>query len=236
MQRNNFRYINYFILKHRLLIFLITLLSILLIFPFVHQYFPVYLAVMELLFSIILIAGIFIVSANREILTVAILLGMLAFTVIWFNLLINSKPILLFGLSIEIVFFALTTSVIISHVLSYKRVTADKIYGAICGYLLIGIMWALLYTLLESAFPGSFRIEHGLETLPRGGSSYAYYFGNFIYYSFVTLTTLGYGDITPISNPSRVISSLEAVVGQLYVAVLIARLVGLHIGHSLRAE
>jgi voltage-gated potassium channel Kch len=60
------------------------------------------------------------------------------------------------------------------------------------------------------------------------GSSFA----NFIYYSFVTLTTLGYGDIVPVSPHARALSSLEAVIGQLFIAVLIARLVGMHIVHE----
>jgi hypothetical protein len=59
---------------------------------------------------------------------------------------------------------------------------------------------------------------------------------NFVYYSFVTQTTLGYGDITPITAPARSLSLLEAVIGQLYVAVLIARLVGIHIAQSSREK
>jgi hypothetical protein len=59
---------------------------------------------------------------------------------------------------------------------------------------------------------------------------------HFIYYSFVTMSTLGYGDITPISNPARSLSLLEAVVGQLYIAILIAKLVGMHIAQAQRGH
>lgn len=137
---------------------------------------------------------------------------------------------------LEMGFFSLTTVTIIRFVLSYKRVTADKIYGAICGYLLIGIIWAFIYTTIENAAPASFSFTHGVHADYYHSFSHRFYFGQFIYYSFVTLTTTGYGDISPTSNLARVFSALEAVVGQLYVAVLIARLVGLHITHSFFAK
>jgi hypothetical protein len=75
--------------------------------------------------------------------------------------------------------------------------------------------------------PGSFIVSN--EDVSRTG-------GNFLYYSFVTLTTLGYGDITPASSPARSLSTLEAVTGQLYIAILVARLVGLHIVHAGKKE
>lgn len=233
MRHSTSRQINLFVLRHRLLILLITLLLLLIGFPFVHYIHSDYFALMEFFFSMILIVGIYIVSTNRQILTVAIILAMLTFTVIAFNLLIRSRGVMIFGLTLEIAYFILTTTVIISHVLNYKRVTADKIYGAICGYLLIGIIWAMIYTLLENSFPGSFYFAHGLTSYQPGLLNYPHYFSHFLYLSFVTLSTLGYGDITPISSAGRILCSFEAVVGQLYVAVLIARLVGLHISHSL---
>lgn len=234
MRRSRSRQLNLFILRHRLLILLGILLLLLTVFPFIHFIHADYFALMEFFFSMILIAGIYIVSTNRQVLTIAIILAMLTFSVIWFNLLIRSKAILVFGLTLEIAYFVLTTTVIISHVLSYKRVTADKIYGAICGYLLLGIIWAMAYTLIENVFPGSFHFANGLSSYEPGIMSYPHYLSQFLYLSFVTISTLGYGDITPIGPGARILCSFEAVVGQLYVAVLIARLVGLHISHSLR--
>ena len=95
------------------------------------------------------------------------------------------------------------------------------IMGAICVYFLIGLIWADVFFILETLQPGSFQIppeQVGQATLD--------------YFSYVTLTTLGYGDITPISAPARSLSLLEAMMGQLYLAVLIARLVGIHIAQS----
>lgn len=232
MTKQGLLQLHYAMRKHRLLIFTILLLAFLLIFPFVHQQYMAYLVVMEAFFSMLLIGGIYVVSHNERLLTVAILMALLIFSIIWFNLFLQSQDLLIFGLIAEVVFFIMTTAIIVSHVLEYKRVTADKIYGAISGYLLMGIVWALLYTTVEYVHPGAFKFGLNGHDVYRSPYAHPYYFVHFIYYSFVTLTTLGYGDILPINPVARALASLEAVFGQLYVAVLIARLVGLHIGHA----
>ena len=236
MPRKTIRKIHFFLIKHRLLVFLITLLSLLIIFPFIHELYSGYLVIVELFFSILLIAGIYIVSTNKQLLTVAVLLAMLTFTVIWFNIFMQNQNLLIFGLILQIIFFAVTTITIITHVLEYRKVTADKIYGAICGYLLIGFIWGLGYTLLETLMPNSFNFTNGLSHALSYPSSHPIHFYQFFYFSYITLTTLGYGDVTPITNITRAFSSLEAITGQLYLAVLIARLVGLHISHTLLTE
>jgi hypothetical protein len=115
-----------------------------------------------------------------------------------------------------------------------KKVTTDTIFGAICAYLLLGITWTMVFSLIEILHPGSFL---GGELVTTAADEVLVASpGFFIYYSFVTLTTLGYGDITPMTPPARLLSSLEAVTGQLYIAILIARLVALHIVQSGRKE
>ncbi len=113
--------------------------------------------------------------------------------------------------------------IILLRVLSSKDMTADYIRGAICAYLLLGIAWAFLYTMLEILMPNSFhftaKIIHSPDKLVP----------NFLYYSFVTYTTLGYGDITPITLPAKTFAYMEAITGQLYIAILIARLVGMYV-------
>jgi len=98
--------------------------------------------------------------------------------------------------------------------------------GAVFGYFFIGLMWGFVFSVLESLQPGSFRV----------GGGQAAELNKFMYYSFVTQTTLGYGDITPVTPPARSLSLLEAVIGQFYQAVLIARLVGLHIAQSFEKQ
>ena len=101
-----------------------------------------------------------------------------------------------------------------------------------CIYLLLGVLWALVYSALELLAPESFTIMvaggAGNEAM-RFRADQAIFP---LYYSFITLTTLGYGDVVPSSPPARMLAALEAIMGQLYLAVLVARLVGLHIAQA----
>jgi hypothetical protein len=105
-------------------------------------------------------------------------------------------------------------------VLSPGSVTRNRVTGALCLYLLLGVLWAVLFAVVELIVPTAF--DHGA---PAAGDPIEH----FLYYSFVTLTTLGYGDVTPVHPVARTLSYLEAVIGQLYVAVLIASLVGRYV-------
>ncbi len=118
--------------------------------------------------------------------------------------------------------------VILRDVLSSHRVTTDTIKGAICVYLLIGLIWALLYSYCAHLDPTSFALattEVSVDQMPFHRER----FGITVYYSMVTLTTLGYGDITPTAPITRSLAAIEAVIGQIFLTVLVARLVGMHI-------
>jgi hypothetical protein len=133
-------------------------------------------------------------------------------------------------------FLAYTTILILLHVLREERVTMQTLSAALCVYLLIGLTWAYAYAGLAVIHPQSFHFPAEPAEL-FGPDRFALpHFPDFFYYSFVTLTTLGYGDILPISPAARSLSALQAVAGQIYLAVLIARLVGLHIVHSMGAR
>lgn len=236
MERNVSRLINLYVLRHRLLMLLIALLIALIVFPIVQEQYATYIIIIELFVIAILITGTYIVTQNKSIVTVAILLALLSFTILWFNFFIKSQKLLLLGLLLEICFFTLVTITVLRFVFSYKRINADKIYGGICGYLLIGIIWALIYTTIENAMPNSFEFSGIYSGDYRYLFTHRFYLGNLIYFSFVTLTTIGYGDIYPISMVARLLASLEAVTGQIYIAVLIGRLVGIQILYSLHEK
>ncbi|RLB41336.1 MAG: hypothetical protein DRH12_08375 [Deltaproteobacteria bacterium] len=117
-----------------------------------------------------------------------------------------------------------------------KKISADTIVGAVIVYLLLGIFYSGIYMLVETLVPGSFK---GICRLAADTQSGAHCVSSqaaaaLQYYSFVTLSTLGYGNITPITPLSRMLSWLEAICGQLYLAVTIARLVGIHIAQSMQ--
>jgi hypothetical protein len=132
-----------------------------------------------------------------------------------------------FGALITLTGFLLTA---ITHTIKQVAIGTDmsmnRIVGAVCVYLLLGVIWALAYSMLELAAPGSFG---GFDTW--GGRGWD---SEWLYFSFVTMTTLGYGDLLPISATARAMAYLQAVFGQFYVAVLVAGLVSAYISHRQR--
>lgn len=172
----------------------------------------------------ILLSGVYAISSNRKIFAAALLFSLIAFGSSVINYFLNSTPIYVVSVIFYGLFFGLMIS-IFSHIMKVEKVTSDTIIGSICVYLLLGIIWATVFALIEILNPGSFNLGDDVVT----NLNY-----KFLYYSFVTLTTLGYGDITPVLPPARALSSLEAVTGQLYLAILLAHLVGLQIHHSRR--
>lgn len=121
-------------------------------------------------------------------------------------------------------FFVWTTSMAARQVLFTGTINGHKIVGSICIYLLLGLIWTLFYLLLAEVLPGAF---NGLQQAP--------WYENFSalsYYSFVTLTTLGYGDISPALPITRFLAYMEAVVGVLYIAILVASLIGARMSKS----
>lgn len=124
-----------------------------------------------------------------------------------------------FHLIILLCFFIFTAMQTAKQVLFTGQIDTNKILGAICLYLLMGIIWALIYTLLQLTLPQSFEaIDHSAQ--------WYLIFPDFIYFSFVSITTLGFGDISPTLPLARFLVYLEAVVGQFYLAILVASLVG----------
>jgi len=110
------------------------------------------------------------------------------------------------------------------QVLFSGTVDANKIVGAICIYLLMGLIWAMMYLFIAQIIPGAF---NGLEQVVWYDN-----FADVAYYSYVTLTTLGYGDITPVVPVARFLVYMEAVVGVFYMAILVASLIGVSINES----
>ena len=129
-----------------------------------------------------------------------------------------------------IYFFLFVLVVLMRNVIQFDDVDLDTIYGAMSTYLLIGVTWSFFYAMVEMSVPGAF--DFGLlaaQVEDPGIHGELRFLG---YYSLVTLSTLGYGDITPLSPFARSLSALEAITGQLFIAITIARLVGTHIAQK----
>ena len=183
---------------------------------------------MDIFITAILITGTYAVGKKRQIPIIAILLALPMFISTWASYFVEIPfPFVLAGECSGILFYGFMIISVLSFVFREKNITANVMYGVIVVYLFIGVMWAFIYSLTESIHPGSFSIAEGQINV---GKSL------FVYYSFVTLTTLGYGDITPLTAPANSISILEAITGQLFLAILIARLVGIHIAQSMNGK
>jgi hypothetical protein len=127
-------------------------------------------------------------------------------------------------------FFAFAIVVILRGLFRNKEIRADQIIGAVCGYLLAGAAWGNLYLLAELALPGSFSVKDEVVWQLREEHTRRFLFN---FYSFATLTTLGYGGITPIDPTASTLSWLEAVFGVFYLAVVVAQLVGLKLAQTM---
>jgi hypothetical protein len=132
--------------------------------------------------------------------------------------------------ALQTAFFAYTAIMILQDVLRHERVTAEKIRGSVCVYLLMGGTWAFGYLTVLSVDPGAIGFTGPAAAGVTSGSRL--WIGDVLYFSFITLTSTGYGDMVPLSALARWMAQLEATAGQLYIAILVARLVGLHIAHS----
>lgn len=125
------------------------------------------------------------------------------------------------ALVVVLVFFLITLLITVYDVLFGGPIDINRLVGAGCIYLLSGSLWGIVYFLLSVVSPTSFA---GIQA-----EGWSDQLNEFIYHSFVTLTTLGYGDVTPVEPVARTLCYLEAVLGQMYLTVLVAALVGLHI-------
>ncbi|MFO1413846.1 MAG: potassium channel family protein [Burkholderiales bacterium] len=130
------------------------------------------------------------------------------------------------------VFIGYAVVVILADIFKRRAVTADDVLGTICGYLLAGAFFANAYSLCELLVPGSFSVAQESESLKAAHSHTAL----FNYFSMVTLTTMGYGDVTPVRPPATAIATLEAVFGQFYIAIVVAQLVGMRMASGERQD
>jgi len=173
----------------------------------------------------LIIFGIFAVRPNRHIFIIASLLGgVTAASSVTAKLAgIRGHP---FVEGAFTVFYAFTTIAVFVEVIRSKEIGREAVYGIVCVYLLIGVTFGTLYDFLETVRPGSFEMTVPLAA--GGGIG----FRNMLFFSFMTLTTIGYGDIIPVTFQAQSLATIEGVVGVLYVAVLIARIVGIYSYHQ----
>jgi hypothetical protein len=195
---------------------------------FVGRYQEIY--AINLLMTIVLIAGVLSIVGNRALRLAAITLMVPVLFARWSAVVFDIYTVAVIGFLCATAFFALNTFTVVSVILKTSRVTTDTIFGSICGYILIGMCWAMMYLTVLLFVPDAFsNTTVATDSASRLINSD---FNEMVYYSFVSLSTLGFGDISPVHPMVRVLTYLEALVGQIYLTVLVARLVGLHMRES----
>ncbi len=176
-----------------------------------------------ILFTQVGISGVYVAASKKRDIIIAVAIAIPWVVAIWIAFLLpdlRSLPLDIASLGLAMLFFGYTVYLILRHIMYAKKVTADLLFGAVNVYLMLGCIWALLYRIIQMIEPDAF------------ASSYVeapYDYATMMYYSFTTLTTLGYGDILPANDLSRTVAIIEAVTGVLYTTILVARLMGIYL-------
>lgn len=194
-----------------LFITLVVLIFILPILPLIDH------IMTRVLLSIVVISGLFAAEFSRKIFRLLFVMGIFIVSVMLLNLfLFESRSLTIIAFSLNTVFLILVTIALITHVAKAYLVDRATVLCAINSYLLIGLTASVLFIIIDLFAPQSLLNN---ETLAGDLSSY-------IYFGFVTLTTLGYGDITPNSPLTRSLSTFTALFGQLYLVIIMALIIG----------
>ena len=168
--------------------------------------------------SIVLILGIGSLTAHRRVLWLGVALMIIGVVLNGSAAIYETQALSIAALVFFLAFLLVMTGTALHQIVLATDISWNRIMGAVCVYLLLGSLWAVIYLLLYALAPDSFA---GIDP-PLSATE-------FQYFSFVTLTTLGFGDITPVTATAKAFVVLEAIVGQLYIAIMIAGLVGAYI-------
>ncbi|HMK31439.1 MAG TPA: potassium channel family protein [Terriglobales bacterium] len=180
-------------------------------------------------FTLLLMSGA--VAVGRLKIRPVPVIAIVALTVLvhWASLLRSSEVLDTLERALFLLSLMILAAIVLARVFASGPVNVHRIQGAVCAYLLLGLMWATAYSIAQIVHPGAIQFPASQAEPRQHGSE-------FVYYSFVTLTTLGYGDMIPTIPATRSLATLEALVGQLYPAILIARLVSLELSDRERGK
>jgi Ion channel len=175
----------------------------------------------DVVFSLLLLAGLLTMTGHKTLRTFFVVFVALALIVHWTGIALGTRALMGWNACFSLLSLLALTVVVLTQVHRRGPVTGHRVRGAVAGYLLLGLTCAWAYSLIDFLIPGAFQMP-AADLRSAEGQSDA-----FVYFSVVTLTTLGYGDITAVHPVARSVVMIEALMGQLYPAILIARLVTL---------
>ena len=176
--------------------------------------------IMMIALSSVLVIGIFSLQESRLLFGTGIFLAVTAVLLSLADYFVPGGEALKLALLADIfTFFAISIALGLKHMFSEGEITLNRLYGGVCVYIMLGMCWSIVYMCLIWLTPDAFA-----GAIFDTADNPLYW--DMIYFSFVTLTTLGFGDITPVDSIARALVYTEAIVGQLYIAILIGTLVG----------
>ena len=193
------------------------------------QYSPIWGWCIKGTFIAINVLSVYAVAEKKIHFIIAILLAIPSIAIQGIDSLDNSLLAQSLRYIFSIALYGYVSFLLLRNIFKSSVINNNIIYEAICVYMLIGIIWGSGFTVLEIVTPGSIS---GLPLAQPNLSVYeiaGFHIQSLFYYSYITLTTLGYGNIAPVSPAANALAASEAIVGQLYITILIARLVGLHV-------
>jgi hypothetical protein len=205
--------------RHRFFLLFVFLLATLILFPYAEaSHFGSY--AFRVIGSVAILVSVYAANVHRGLLVLAIVLAIPALFERIVLPQVHTQSFFVFNIVLTLVFDAVIVVIIFRHVLAAEEPTSETILGALCLYVLVGFTFASVYGLVATFQPNAFYLDPrtNLHTVPGRF--------DFIYYSFATMTSLGAAGITPVSTQARSFSILEAILGVLYLAVLIAGLIG----------
>jgi hypothetical protein len=205
-----------------------TLMIYFLMVPLIEQVMPRTRPFLDLFIILVLVAAAYTVINRKRTFFLALIMLIAGLVLVLGDYHWHSNEVMLIGCVCFVGFLGIIIFSILKEVLTLGEVSFDAISGSLNGYLLMGLMWGFAYQAVEAAWPGSFSIAEEAHKLAGVSAHVGPQLASLFYFSFVTITTTGYGDIIPLGTIAGQLAITESVVGQFYMVVLVARLVSLH--------
>ncbi|MCP5506559.1 MAG: two pore domain potassium channel family protein [Chlamydiales bacterium] len=184
----------------------------------------VYMAVWQIFFVLVFLSAIFNCDHSKKIKIISSCLAIPALICEWINLAYHSKNLELLFILFTTIFIFITTASIIKKVIINARVRMETLRGVVCAYFMVAFGFAFTYVFIALLFPGSFHFEGVVPAT----MTHSHLLSEMMYFSFVTLLTIGYGDITALHDVAQTLAILEGIIGQFYIAILVSRLVAVY--------
>lgn len=183
--------------------------------------------------ALLLAAATFAVSNRRRVMYFTLVLMTASFIVEVFSQVLPSNQAAILHHILRVTFFGFIIIELLRVLFQPQKVTFDTISASLCVYLLIGALWANFYAICELLVPGSIGILGSHDAQAAAKVSEMARLFRMLYFSLVTLSTVGYGDVVPLTPTTRMLAATEAIVGQIYLLVMVSRLVGIHVAQTL---